>query len=114
MTEESIEILDEEYEDVSRCIKSYGQHYVQVLDAFLKEHHLDGDVIMDYDGGTQGTLRIVTDDKFGTRMSYVCFEAYNPYDRYWIPRTFLSPPECPPVAKPSDYFDEILRTYKPA
>jgi len=112
MDERAIEILDEKYNDIKSRRNDFIDSYRQALEDFLKKHQLDGDVIRVIDGKEKrGVLHIVSSSSmFGPCP---CITRFHPYKKdgtecinykadYFI------------IDKPSDAFDAILRSYKPA
>lgn len=109
MDERTIEILDEKYNDIKSRRNDFIDSYRQALSDFLKDHHLDGDVL-DTSKNAIGFLEIVVSDKRNIACPYIV--RFHPYrkdgatgrrytDIYLYTR------------RPDDYFTMILERYTP-
>ena len=111
MDKRTIEILDEKYNDVKNHQRDFIDSYKQALHDFLKENHLDGDVIKVIDGKERrGILQINSNGILGPQACHVNFYPYKKDGT--ISAKYRADYYC--VVVPSDTFASILKIYKPA
>ena len=111
-----IETLDKARKDIVRKIEAYNKGFEATLKDFIKERGLDKTVARNETGKEEiGELRIVDGTKRGYKNNPAIpyYIVFHPYRRDGVLSQAHRIDDIV-VNEPSDYFDGIIKRYKPA